>query len=114
MKKILGILILGLLWCNISFAGGYVKSAYWKNGDAAHNDCGFTGIFCTMSTKNVKANRNSISLGQNIIIYSNGKQIDSFTVQRIYYDSKTGQCWISKQRKEKFKDYFVTYNCRGV
>ena len=112
-KRFLMIMVLGLLCCNLSVAGNYVKSASWSNGDAVHNDCGYIGFFCTMSTKNVKVNRNSVSLGQNIIIYLNGKQIDSFEVKRIYYDSNTGQCWISKQRKKKFKNYFVTYNCRG-
>ena len=96
-----------------AFAGDFVKSAQWKSGDAAYNDCGFTGIFCTMSTKNVKTNRNSVSLGQYLKVYANGKEIDSFEVKRIYYDSSKGQCWVSKERKKQFKTYFTTYGCRG-
>lgn len=96
-----------------AFAGSYVGSASWNGRDAAYNDCGFTGFLCTMSTKNVKSSRNSISLGQNLTIYSNGKEVDSFEVKRIYYDSTKGQCWISKERKKEFKTYFVTYGCRG-
>ena len=42
-----------------------------------------------------------------------GKEIDSFEVKRIYYDSSKGQCWISKERKKQFKTYFTTYGCRG-
>jgi hypothetical protein len=95
------------------FAGDYVKSAQWKSGDAAYNDCGFTGVFCTMSTKNVKANRNSISLGQYLTVYANGKEIDSFEVKRIYFEQAEGRCLISKERKKKFKTYFVTFRCRG-
>ena len=96
-----------------AFAGSYVGSASWNGRDAAYNDCEFTGFLCTMSTKNVKSSRNSISLGQNLTIYSNGKEVDSFEVKRIYYDSTKGQCWISKERKKEFKTYFVTYGCRG-
>ena len=119
MKKIIIITLAMILNFNLisyssaAYAGNYVGSASWGNGDAAYNDCGLTGIFCTMSTKNVKANRNSVSLGQYLTIYANGKEIDSFEVRRIYYESNTGRCLISKERKKKFKTYFVTYKCRG-
>ncbi len=107
------VVLLFLLIHTSAFAGDYVRSASWSGKDAAYNDCGFTGIFCTMSTKNVKTNRNSVSLGQYLKVYANGKEIDSFEVKRIYYDSSKGQCWISKERKKQFKTYFTTYGCRG-
>ena len=96
-----------------AFAGSYVNSAKWNSKDAGYNDCGFTGFICTMYTKNVKTNRNSVSLGQNLKVYANGEEIDSFKVKRIYYESSKGQCWISKERKKKFKTYFATFGCRG-
>ena len=66
-----------------------------------------------MYTKNVKANRSSISIGQLLTVYANGEKVDTFEVKRIYFEPKTRQCWISKQRKKKFKTYFVTGNCRA-
>ena len=95
-----------------AFAGNYVNSVKWSGNDAGYNDCGFTGFICTMYTKNVTTNKNSISLGQTLKVYANGKEIDTFEVKRIYYDSSKKQCWISKERKKKFKTYFVTYGCR--
>ena len=106
-------LFIFLLIHSPAFAGSYVNSAKWSGKDAGYNDCGFTGFICTMYTKNVKTNRNSVSLGQNLKVYANGKEIDSFEVKRIYYDSSKGQCWISKERKKKFKTYFATFGCRG-
>ena len=56
-----------------AFAGNYVNSVKWSGKDAGYNDCGFTGFICTMYTKNVTTNRNSISLGQTLKVYANGK-----------------------------------------
>ena len=33
------------------------------------------GFICTMYTKNVKTNRNLVSLGQNLKLYANGEEI---------------------------------------
>ena len=46
MKKLLGILVLGLLWCNISFAGDYAISRFtqWLYDNGHHQYLNFSSV----------------------------------------------------------------------
>ena len=94
-------------------AGNYVNSASWNNVKTAYNSCSFMGFLCSMNFEKIRAQRQAVSVGDLMIIYSRNKEIDRFKVRRIFYDNNTGQCWISKENKNKFKHYFVTSSCRG-
>ena len=96
-----------------SFAGNYVNSASWNNGKTAYNSCSLFGFLCSMNIEKISSQRNAISVGDLMIVYSKNKEIDRFKVKRIFYEKNTGQCWISKENKNKFKHFFVTSNCRG-
>lgn len=107
------ILIFIIFISSSAYGGNYVSSASWKNVKTAYNSCTFMGFLCSMNIEQIKAQRRGVSLGDLMIIYSKNKEIDRFKVKRIFYEKNTGQCWISKENKNKFKHYFVTSSCTG-
>lgn len=109
----LRIFLLVIFFSSSVFAGNYVKSASWKSVKTAYSSCSLMGLLCSLNIEQIRAQRQAVSIGDLMIIYSKNKEIDRFKVRRIFYDNKTGQCWISKENKNKFKHYFVTSSCRG-
>ena len=110
MKKLLGIMVLGLLLSSNAYAKTYKTASWSHSADSAYNDCGFTGFICSM-TMDAKAHKTSTRVGDYLTIYDkNKKQIDEFKVKKIHYQN--GQCWITPQPIRKYKTYFVTYNCK--
>ena len=77
MKKLLGILVLGLLWCNVGFADYYVtgKITGWKES--------FMGLKVTQT--NVDAVKGED--GRIYTLQQSYKKVDE-------YDSSQGRCWI--------------------
>ena len=110
MKKLLAIIVMGLLWCNVGFAASSVRSAAWPvSADSAYSDCGFFGIICSMDM-GAKADQNIIRVRSYIKIYNkNGEEIDAFKVKRIYYEN--GKCFITPQSKRNYTKYFVVHQC---
>ena len=77
----------------------------------AYNDCGITGLLCE-AWIGVRTDTNSVGTGGKMTVYDkNGNKIETFKVQKILIDYDKKQCWVSKENKEKFKDYLSIQNC---
>ena len=111
MKKLFGILVLGLLWCNTGHAE-YVKSVQWKkNSTQAYKECTFFGFFCEIYME-VSSNKSNAEIGSYISVFDKeGKKIDKFMVRTIFYEKDRKLCHVSKQNKKEPDTILSVQNC---
>jgi len=123
MKKLLGIVVLGLLWCNVALTDGYVNRVKWgENSDKTYRYCAIFSFVCTTyKSVSIFASKSKAEIGSYLKIYNlNGKmgsmadtdtQVDNFEVKTIYFEKKTKKCRISKISKEEPHTYLIVHDC---
>ena len=94
MKKLLGILVLGLLWCNVGFSKG-ISGTQLLCENQSTNPLGFVflsevlALEYTISSWEVQINERKISVKPDEIIFRYGNRIDRKTLRYkgpTYYD----------------------------
>ena len=112
MKKLLGILVISLLWCNAALTDAYVKRVKWeKNSDKAYKNCRFFGFFCKIYMP-ASSDKSKTEIGSYLKVYNkSGEEVDNFEVKTIYYEKKTKRCFISKIPKEEPHTYLTVHDC---
>ena len=110
MKKILLIVFLSLLSCNLSFSKE-VRAAYWSEDSiTAYNSCWIILSFICSSEEGVIPDLTTVSINDFIMIYNkNSELIKKFKVKKIEYSN--GRCWITPQPIRRFTTYFTTNKC---
>ena len=110
MKKLLGILVVGLLWSVNAFSKN-IDAAVWSNDSGtAFNKCmPIISFICTMS-QDVKTDVNFGSINSYLTVFDkNNKELIRFKVKKIEY--KNGTCWLTPQPIRRYTTYFVATNC---
>jgi len=110
MKNFLGILVLGLLWCNAAFSKNINEAVWSDDSGTAFNKCWpILDIVCTMS-QDVKTDVNSGSINSYLTVFDkNNKELIRFKIKKIEY--KNGTCWLTPQPIRRYTTYFVATNC---